>query len=766
MKSIEKHQISKWLKGFYGLDATVESQMDGYGSINYKIASKTRCYVLKIYEYSDTAHQVLKDENDLLFALSAHLEIEVSIPVYSFQLQDLVIVDEEQLILRLLSFVEGKFWAESEIGYGHIKSLGYNLAVIDKLLAQKYKAHIAAKKMDWDPLRMAILDSKLHYIKDLSLRNHIRYFLGQINLLWSKRLILLPQQLIYNDAHEWNLLVNKQELCGLIDLGDMIHSCRINELAVAAAYLVMNDQNDDPIKVVGHLVKAYHEENALLMEELEALYYLVVGRACMSLLNGAEMSSIHPDNEYLAVSSHGAKKLINQWLSLSPILFETRLKKHLGFEISQKADENLLIALKDRKQYIPNSFSLSYQHPLHIDRAAFQYIYDTGGNRILDAYNNIIHVGHCHPHVVDAGNRMMAKINTNTRYVYNVLGEYAEKLLNYFPASLNKVFFVNSGSAASDLALRLAINYTGRDKIISMEHGYHGNTQLGINISHYKYASKGGKGYSNQSISLAMPDEYNGPHSDSTYPGLEYAKDAIQHIEAHQDEFAAFIAEPIIGCGGQVPLAKNYLKELYPYLRKKEILCISDEVQVGFGRLGSSFWGFEMHEVLPDLVILGKPIGNGHPMAAVVCTTEIAEAFNNGMEFFSSFGGNPVSCAIGQAVLEVLEQENLQTKAMQIGNYLKSEFDELKKSFPTIGDVRGQGLFLGIELVLDPISKNPNTALASYLSNALRMQNVLVSTDGPYNQVIKIKPPLCFNQQNADELLEKSSSLLKNWLQL
>lgn len=212
------------------------------------------------------------------------------------------------------------------------------------------------------------------------------------------------------------------------------------------------------------------------------------------------------------------------------------------------------------------------------------------------------------------------------------------------------------------------------------------------------------------------------------------------------DPIAAFIAEPIVGCGGQVPLAVGYLKALYPEIRKRGGLCISDEVQTGFGRMGSHFWGFEKHGVVPDMVVLGKPMGNGHPMGAVVTTDEIAEAFNNGMEFFSSFGGNPVSCAIGMAVLEVIEEEELQKNALETGGYFMNELRKLQKEFPQIGDVRGSGLFIGIDLVTEPQTREPNTQLAQYLKNKLRENYILVSTDGPYDNVIKMKPPLCFGR--------------------
>ena len=234
-------------------------------------------------------------------------------------------------------------------------------------------------------------------------------------------------------------------------------------------------------------------------------------------------------------------------------------------------------------------------------------------------------------------------------------------------------------------------------------------------------------------------------------------------IQENAGEIACFIAEPIVGCGGQVPLAKAYLQHVYPAIRAQGGLCISDEVQVGFGRLGDTFWGFEMHDVVPDIVILGKPMGNGHPLAAVVTTDEIAASFHNGMEFFSSFGGNPVSCAIGKAVLETIEEEQLQRNAKEVGDYCKKLFKNLQQVHHCIGDIRGSGLFLGVEII--NAQKLPDTQLASEISNGLRAHHILISTDGPHNNVLKIKPPICFNKHNVETLVN-TIELLLNSLQI
>ena len=398
-----------------------------------------------------------------------------------------------------------------------------------------------------------------------------------------------------------------------------------------------------------------------------------------------------------------------------------------------------------------------------MQRAAFQYMFDHQGNSFLDAYNNIPHVGHQHPMVVEAGQHQMGKLNTNTRYLYDLLPAYAERLLTKFPKSLNKVFLVNSGSAASDLAIRLAKAHTGFQDLLVMEHGYHGNTQIGINISDYKFNHPKGQGQSSHIHKTILPDTYRGQyHKNDGTAGKAYANEAIQNIKSLSQPLAAFISEPIVGCGGQVPLAKGYLKPLYNTIRGQGGVCISDEVQTGFGRLGDVFWGFEQQDVVPDIVVLGKPMGNGHPVGAVVTTAEIAASFEKGVEFFSSFGGNPVSCAIGMAVLEVMEEEKLQENALEVGNHYMKLLKELGKEHPCIGDVRGSGLFIGIDMVREG-SKEAHTALAQHVKNALREQYTLVSTDGPHDNVIKSKPPLCFTKANAERVVDQIRGILKGY---
>ncbi|MEM7085275.1 MAG: aminotransferase class III-fold pyridoxal phosphate-dependent enzyme [Bacteroidota bacterium] len=414
-----------------------------------------------------------------------------------------------------------------------------------------------------------------------------------------------------------------------------------------------------------------------------------------------------------------------------------------------------------RKNHLGKGLSISYEDPLHMVRGDGAYLMDSFGRKYLDTVNNVAHVGHEHPRVVKAGQKQMAVLNTNTRYLNEEINSYAKALLKKLPEELSVLHFLNSGSEANELAIRMAKTATGRNDMLAIEIGYHGNTNAVMEVSSYKFDGKGGKGKPDATHILPMPDGFRGifqgAGAEKKY--AEHAKKYIENLPLQGKEIAAFIGEPIISCGGQIVPPPNYFKEIYRKVRAAGGLCIADEVQTGFGRVGSTFWAFQWHEVVPDIVTLGKPAGNGHPLAVVACTRSVADAFANGMEFFNTFGGNPVSMAIGRTVLDVINDENLQQKALQVGSFLKSELINLQSDFPIIGDVRGEGLFLGFELV--DSEKNPLAQHASYLANRMKDFKILMSTDGPDHNVLKIKPPLVFNKNNAEHLIHYLRKILK-----
>ncbi len=379
----------------------------------------------------------------------------------------------------------------------------------------------------------------------------------------------------------------------------------------------------------------------------------------------------------------------------------------------------------------------------------------------MDTVNNVAHVGHENYNVVKEGQDQMALINTNSRYLHDNINALAKELIDTLPPELSVLHFVNSGSEANELAIRMAKATTGQRDIIASEVGYHGNTNMCIDISSYKFDGKGGSGAPEHTHIFPLPDAFRGKYRGEN-TGKKYAQEVQKQIDIIHSKgrgVGAFILEPIISCGGQIELPNGFLAKAYKRVRAVGGLCISDEVQVGCGRMGKTFWGFQLHHVVPDIVTIGKPLGNGHPLAAVACTQAVANAFANGMEYFNTFGGNPVSCAIGTAVLKTVKKEKLQENALKVGTFLKTELNKLSNEFPIIGDVRGQGLFLGIELV--DTHMRPLAAKTDYLANRMKDHGILMSTDGPDHNVLKIKPPIIFTKTNAEELIFYLKKILK-----
>ncbi len=467
--------------------------------------------------------------------------------------------------------------------------------------------------------------------------------------------------------------------------------------------------------------------------------------------------------------------------------------------------------LRLRKEYLGRNLSVAYRNPLVLVRGRGQFLYDREGQPYLDCVNNVPHVGHCHPKVVEAAHRQMALLNTNTRYLHEYLVEYAERLVALCPGNLSKVFFVSSGSEANELALRLARAYTRRKDILVVEGGYHGNTSSLVDISPYKFDGPGGYPPRRWVHKTHLPDPYRGrfrafgpggPTPPAPTPGrhrggggapapsgsgpawaragvspnvepqvlpleevgaryAEHVRQVVALMRAEGRPPAAFFVEPLLGCAGQIVPPPGYLEQAFRHVREAGGVCVADEVQVGFGRVGSHFWAFEAQGVVPDIVTLGKPIGNGHPLGAVITTPEIADAFDTGMEYFSTFGGNPVSCAVGLAVLDVLREEGLQENARAVGKKLMEDLRALQTRFPLLGDIRGMGLFLGVEVVSDPILRTPDPHLAGRLKERLREHRILLSTDGPEQNVLKIKPPMVFSSDDAQRLVDTLAAILE-----
>ena len=782
IREIPETAIKKMLVDFYGIQPEIKA-LPGYEDSNFMLILNGEKSILKITT-DESSLESVRAQGRILEKLGRVEKLLGYLPRLIPGRDGKKVCDwnygGKSTLVRRLSFLEGTFMAEADLKKEFFGSLGSLAGILDRELFDEDEAVFRYRKLEWDLAGFMELKGLSNHIDDPRNRTLAEYYFMKYNEVVAPVYASLRKSLIYNDFNDWNILTRDGNLSGLIDFGDMIHTATIHELAIALAYCLMD--KEDPLEIASLVISSYHSEFNLKEIELDLLYYLVAARLCTTVVLAAKKSRDYPDNEYYQVSARPAWDLLHKWIRINPVRARSVFYTACGMESEPSGPARDKIRI-NRKKFFPDSLSLSYNEPIRMVDSALQYMYDDEGETYLDCVNNIPHVGHCHPRVVEAGQRQMAKLNTNTRYLYDSLGEYASRLLEKFPPSLNKVLFVNSGSAATDLAVRLAKTHTGKDDFIVLDHAYHGNISTAIGLSPYKFNHKGGPGKSANVHIAPIPDPYRGIYrtqdagrktqdgrrrtEDEDF-GLLYAEEVEKVIIENklENSLAGFIAESIPGCGGQVMLPADYLKRVYELVRSHGGVCIADEVQTGFGRVGEKFWAFELYDVVPDIVILGKPMGNGHPMGAVVFTGDIAKSFENGLEFFSSFGGNPVSCEIGIAVLDAIEKDHLQENAHRTGDYLLQELYKIQEEnrrsgIDILGDIRGTGLFLGIEIVKDSESREPDPEAASRLVNQIKDLHILLSTDGPDENVIKFKPPLCFNMENAMEFV----SSLRNCLE-
>jgi 4-aminobutyrate aminotransferase-like enzyme/Ser/Thr protein kinase RdoA (MazF antagonist) len=415
-----------------------------------------------------------------------------------------------------------------------------------------------------------------------------------------------------------------------------------------------------------------------------------------------------------------------------------------------------------RRRHFAGNLSLTYAEPVMLLRGWRHHMFDEWGRTYLDAYNNVPHVGHAHPRIQAVAAEQLKRLNTNTRYLHPAQTEFADAILSKLPDRFEVCFFVNSGSEANELALRLARAHTGAKGMVTPDHGYHGNTTGAVDISAYKFAKPGGVGQADWVELVEVADDYRGTFRrddpDRAAKFADLVDPAIAALQARGHRLSGFIAETFPSVGGQIIPPDGYLPRVYEKIRAAGGVCIADEVQTGLGRLGRHYFGFEHQGALPDMLVLGKPIGNGHPIGVVVTTRDIADSFDNGIEFFSTFGGSTLSCRIGKAVLDIVEDEGLQDNALRMGDRLIAGLRDLQTRHACIGDVRGMGLFLGVELI------NPDgaegTEICTFVKNRMRDHRILIGSEGPKDNILKIRPPLTIEAGDVDMIIRTLDKVL------
>lgn len=748
----------RWLTRFvasrYGLDGATLSRLRGENE-NYLVSTPGDArYVLKLAGEHDR-RATLELEHEAVEAVHAGrpgLDVPRFVPARDGSLVTAVRPPEgDTRLARLLVFVPGSPWHdEVPASPDRLVAAGRCIARVARALSSV--DHPAAGRTHrWDLSRADAHRTRTDLLTDSDRRR----IADEAFLRWSAcarpYLPDLPHGLIHGDPNDENLLVTEGRLGGLIDFGETLRNPLVCDLAIALAYLPLHE--DDPLAAGSLIVQGYHDARPLEPAEIEVLFPLVCGRLAVSVVTAAERRRIDPKREAWFVTEEHAWRALERYVEIDPVEAADRWAAAVQAPVFEDRGARPEQLLRRRRARASDALSLSYEHPLKFIRGRGAYLVDERGRPFVDLYNNVCHVGHCHPRVVAAGAEQMARLNTNTRYLYDTYSEYAERLCAILPPALDTCFLVNSGTEANELALRLARTHTGRRDLLVLEHAYHGHTTTLIEASPYKFMGRGGAGRPPPWVHVVpLPDGYRGPYrGQGRTAGIAYGDEVGRTVARLDRPIAAFLAESLPSCAGQVIPPDGYFETAFAHIRAAGGVCILDEVQVGFGRVGTHFWAFERYGVVPDIVVLGKPIGNGHPMGAVVCTREIATSFAaTGMEFFSTFGGNPVSCAIGLAVLDVVRDEGLQERALRVGTGLRDALRALMDRHERIGDVRGAGLFIGVELVEDRDTLVPATRAAAALVEGLRRRRVLTGTDGPFENVVKIKPPLVLSEADAE----------------
>ena len=612
---------------------------------------------------------------------------------------------------------------------------------------------IANYELLWDLKHTSKLRPLLAHINDPNHRKLAKYFLDRFDQNVLPQLPKLRAQIVHNDFVPDNILVAMNDpgrVVGIVDFGDMIHTALIIDLATSIARMI--DGQADPVGAAREVILGYHEIIPLEDPELRILYDLIAARLTMLNVIASWRVMIHPYNkDYIIGGIERTWSTLEAWRAQDPADVTKKFFRVCGLweidkvnSIRKVANETHHSHLARRDRLLGPCTYLFYDTPLHIVRGEGVWLYDRDGNRYLDAYNNVAHVGHSHPHVVNAIAKQSSQLNTSTRYMHGHILELAEQITKQMPEPLSVCMFVCTGSEANELAWQMAKLVSGNSGALITKFSYHGGTDATTQFSTEKIPEKKLSSHVQTLFAPASDTTFREPDS-----GIGNAITALGK-KGHRP--AMLILDTAFVSDGIYTSPKGYLTTLFEKTRAAGGLCIADEVQGGFGRLGQHFWGFQFDDVIPDIVTLGKPMGNGHPIAAVVTRPEIAEALANDMGYFNTFGGNPVSCAAGLAVLEVIEKEALQQNALEVGQYLRDGLGVLQKDYPVIGEIRGSGLLQGVDIVKPDGSLDPE--MADRIMNHMRENGILIGTTGQHYPTLKIRPPIVFQKEHAELLLE------------
>ncbi len=736
----------------------------------------------------DCNYRLKSDQGDYLIKIANTAEPDQLLDMQCQALAHIQARDPSLPVSNLITTIEGKNWGTCKLKSGvDMRVRGFNfmpgiqfdhapedsrlmLDLGNKLakmnLALRGFFHPAAQHpLGWNIQCFDQLKGLEIFIGDDEVKQQILEVMTRFETEVKPNLAGCRTQVIHNDVSFHNTVVdpdNPTVISGIFDFGDMIHAPLIQDLATTTSEIGAGCI--DSLAQCAEIVSGFHAVSPLEDIEFKLLPDLMATRLAMGIMIDAWSSSEaqwNDDREYLIGWHEKSIAMLEIIQTTGPKQIETLFRNVCGVHVSGAIHGNNSNHLDDqfrrRQQYLGNARHFAYDEPVHVVRSKGVWLYDTNGNAFLDAYNNVPHAGHCHPRIVDAIARQTATLNTNTRYLYDVITQYAERLTATLPDGLDCCYFVSSGSEANDLAWRLSKSWTGNQGGLVLENAYHGITEATDHLTPYSH--DGSKKSQEFIAAFPGPNDYRGPWKrDDPNRGpkyAEYCRTAIAQLSDHGHKPASFIMDMIMSSSGIFTSPPDYLEAVYKIARDAGALCIADEVQSGFGRTGKHMWGFQFGDISPDIVTFGKPIAGGYPMGLVVTTREISQKFEATHEFFSTTGGNPVACAAALAMLDVIEDENLMVNANDVGGNLINGLQSLMEHHSIIGDVRGSGLFIGVELVNDRQTQEPAPEKATWVANQMKRQGVLIGIDGIHNNVLKIRPPMVFNNDHVKILVEK-----------
>jgi 4-aminobutyrate aminotransferase-like enzyme len=654
---------------------------------------------------------------------------------------------------RLFTFLSGRVTANTALTTAAIWSYGQITARLGRALRGFF--HPAADyEIQWDVTRLPKLRPLLTHLTDGHRRDQVERVLHRFEALVAPVLPGLRAQVIHGDLSLDNVLLGDDlRVSGIVDFGDMTHAPLVCDLAIAIADVLHG--REDAIDAAESLIRGYVSVTPLEEEEAGLLADLVAARLATEIAITAWRLRFHPDNAaYAASSEPGARAFLD---SMEAVGMEAVARRFVdasrGLPYRRSATSDLL---ERRRRALPRS-PLFYEQPVHIVRGEGVWLFDPDGRRYLDCYNNVPVVGHSHPRVVQAVTQQQRLLATHSRYLHEAIVELAERLQATMPPGLDAVMFVNSGSEANDLAWRIARAATGHSGAVVTACAYHGLSEATHALSPEEWA----KGEQPAHVAtIPAPDGYRGLYRREQDGWTErYAAHIDDAGRALGDRgLAAIYLDPAFTSDGILAPPPAYLREAARRSRALGGLVVADEVQAGYGRCGAHLWSFQASGIEPDMVVMGKPMGNGFPVAAVLVRSGLLEAVPGEVELFSTFGGNPVACAAALAVLAVIEDEGLVANAAKVGSYLRQGLLTLAERHPLIGDVRGEGLLLGVELTDE--AREPAAGHARKMTEAMRERGILLSATGPAGNVLKIRPPLVFEREHADLLLQALDEVL------